>query len=129
MSSSCGNWRRRVACCCVRGLGLPVVNGHVDLDPSSRAGLGAHAHTDFGVQVIGVAKTAFRTATHAKPVCGRSARPLFDTAARMPLNAAADLVQHMAGRFRLPDALRRAVPSPAPVIHMCTDQPTLASPD
>jgi hypothetical protein len=30
------------------------------------------------------------------------------TAAGMPLNDAADLVLHMAGPFRLPDALRRA---------------------
>jgi hypothetical protein len=39
---------------------------------------------------------------------GISARPLFVTAAGMPRTEAADLVRHMAGRFRLPDALRRA---------------------
>jgi len=55
------------------------------------------------------AKTAFRTATHAVPVVrGRSARPLFVTAAALPVTDAARLVQHMAGRFRLPDALRSA---------------------
>src|SRR5713226_9214071 len=64
-----------------RGLGLLVVDGYVDLDPTGRPGLGAHAHAEFGVPVIGVAKTAFRTATHAMPVLrGRSARPLFVTA-------------------------------------------------
>jgi deoxyribonuclease V len=93
----------------VGGLGLLVVDGYVDLDASGRLGLGAHAHAEFGVPVIGVAKTAFRTATHAVPVLrGRSARPLFVTAAGMRSNDAADLVRHMTGRFRLPDALRRA---------------------
>jgi len=93
----------------VRGLGLVVVGGYVDLDPGGRPGLGAHVHAEFGVPVIGVAKTAFRTATHAVPVVrGRSARPLFVTAADLPPTDAARLVQHMAGRFRLPDALRRA---------------------
>jgi hypothetical protein len=33
---------------------------------------------------------------------------LFVTAVGMPRTDAADLVGHMAGRFRLPDALRRA---------------------
>jgi deoxyribonuclease V len=93
----------------VRGLGLLVVDGYVDLDPSGRPGLGAHAHAEFGVPVIGVAKSAFRTATHAVPVRrGRATRPLFVTAAGMPASEAADLVRHMAGSFRVPDALRRA---------------------
>jgi endonuclease V-like protein UPF0215 family len=33
---------------------------------------------------------------------------LFVTAAGIPLTDAANLVRHMTGRFRLPDALRRA---------------------
>jgi deoxyribonuclease V len=37
-----------------------------------------------------------------------SARPLYVTAAGMSRHQAADLVRHMAGRYRLPDALRRA---------------------
>jgi deoxyribonuclease V len=93
----------------VHGLRLLVVDGYADLDPAGRPGLGAHAQAEFGVPVIGVAKSAFRTATHAVPVLrGTSARPLFVTAAGMPRNDAADLVRQMAGRFRLPDALRRA---------------------
>jgi deoxyribonuclease V len=93
----------------VQALGLLVVDGYADLDPSGRPGLGAHAHAQFGVPVIGVAKTVFRTATHAVAVQrGRSARPLFVTATGMPVEEAADLVRHMAGPFRLPDALRRA---------------------
>jgi len=79
------------------------------LDPDGRPGLGAHAHAEFGIAVIGVAKSRFRTATHAVPVLrGSSVRPLFVTAAGMPAVDAADLVRRMVGRHRLPDALRRA---------------------
>ena len=59
--------------------------------------------------MIGVAKSRFCTATHAVPVVrGSSMRPLFVTAAGMPAADAADLVRRMTGRYRLPDALRRA---------------------
>jgi deoxyribonuclease V len=91
------------------GLGLLVVDGYADLDPGGRPGLGAHAHAEFGIPVIGVAKSRFRTATHAVPVVrGSSGRPLFVTAAGISRTDAADLVRRMAGRYRLPDALRRA---------------------
>jgi deoxyribonuclease V len=91
------------------GLDLLVVDGYADLDPGGRPGLGAHAHAEFGIPVIGVAKSRFRTATHAVPVVrGSAVRPLFVTAAGMPAADAADLVRRMAGRYRLPDALRRA---------------------
>jgi deoxyribonuclease V len=90
-------------------MALLVVDGYADLDPDGRPGLGAHAHAEFGVPVIGVAKTAFRTATHAIPVLrGTSARPLYVTAAGMSRPDAAELVRQMAGRHRMPDALRRA---------------------
>jgi deoxyribonuclease V len=86
-----------------------VVDGYADLDPDGRPGLGARARDEFGVPVIGVAKTPFRTATHAIAVLrGTSARPLYVTAAGMPRADAASLVRQMAGRYRLPDALRRA---------------------
>jgi len=91
------------------GLGLLVVDGYADLDPGGQPGLGARAHAEFGIAVIGVAKSGFRTATHAVPVVrGSSERPLFVTAAGMPAADAADLVRRMADRYRLPDALRRA---------------------
>ncbi|HCU95709.1 MAG TPA: hypothetical protein DHU96_24535 [Actinobacteria bacterium] len=91
------------------GLGLLVVDGYADLDPGGRPGLGSHAHAVLGIPVIGVAKSAFRTATHAIPVLrGTSARPVFVTAAGMPSADAAELVRLMAGRFWVPDALRRA---------------------
>jgi deoxyribonuclease V len=91
------------------GLGLLVIDGYADLDPAGRPGLGAHAHAAFGIPVIGVAKSSFRAATQAVPVLrGSSGRPLFVTAAGVPRAEAADLVRRMAGRYRLPDALRRA---------------------
>ena len=87
---------------------LLVVDGYVDLDPDGRPGLGAHAHAEFGVPVIGVAKTAFRGATHAVEVRrGAATRPLHVTAAGLDPADAATLVLRMAGPFRLPDALRR----------------------
>jgi deoxyribonuclease V len=70
--------------------------------------LGAFAHAEFAVPVIGVAKTAFRAATHAIEVFrGIARRPLYVTAAGIPADHAAELVRHMAGPYRLPDALRR----------------------
>ena len=58
------------------GLGPLVVDGYADLDPSGRPGLGAQAHAEFGIPVIGVVKSRFRTATHAVPVLrGSSVRP------------------------------------------------------
>ena len=88
---------------------LVVVDGYADLDPDGRPGLGAYVHAEFGMPVIGVAKSPFRTATHAVPVLrGASARPLLVTAAGLGRTEAADLVRRMAGPFRVPDALRRA---------------------
>ncbi len=50
-----------------------------------------------------------RSRGHAVPVLrGSTERPLFVTAAAMPAADAADLVRRMAGRYRLPGALRRA---------------------
>ncbi|MDQ7908150.1 endonuclease V [Phytohabitans sp. ZYX-F-186] len=93
------------------GLGdleLVVVDGYVDLDPTGRPGLGARLHTEIRIPVVGVAKTAFRSATHAVPVRrGGATRPLYVTAAGLPADRAAALVTAMAGPHRLPDALRR----------------------
>jgi len=88
---------------------LLLVDGYVDLDPSGRAGLGAHVHRRLGMAVIGIAKTEFRTATHAARVQrGSARRPLYVTAVGLPLDQAAQLVADMAGPYRLPDAVRRA---------------------
>jgi deoxyribonuclease V len=54
----------------VDGLGLLVVDGYADLDPAGRPGLGAHAHAEFGVPVIGVAKSAGRRVPVPYRSCG-----------------------------------------------------------
>jgi deoxyinosine 3'endonuclease (endonuclease V) len=66
----------------VRGLGLLVVDGYADLDPGGRPVWARHAHAEFGILMIGVAKSRFRTATTrcrqcADPRCARcsSLRP------------------------------------------------------
>jgi deoxyribonuclease V len=87
---------------------LLIVDGYVDLDPGGRPGLGAHVHEALGLPVIGVAKTSFHTATHAVEVVrGEAVKPLFVTAAGLPLATAAEWVRAMRGEYRLPDALRR----------------------
>ena len=87
---------------------LVVVDGYVDLDAYGRPGLGAHLHERIGTPVIGVAKSAFRTAVHAVAVRrGTAVKPLYVTAVGLALTEAADRVARMAGPYRLPDALRR----------------------
>jgi len=89
-------------------LDLLIIDGYVDLDPTGRPGLGAHVHEEFGVPVVGVAKTRFRTATHTAAVHrGAATRPLYVTARGLALPEAAELVNEMAGPHRVPDALRR----------------------
>jgi len=89
-------------------LRLIIVDGYVDLDPEGRPGLGSYVHQELAIPVIGVAKTSFRTATHAIPVYrGGSTRPLYVTAAGLPPSDAANLISKMSGTHRLPDALRR----------------------
>jgi deoxyribonuclease V len=92
----------------VGSLDLLIVDGYVHLDPDGRPGLGAHAHAEFGVPVIGVAKTAFHGASQAIVVQrGQATRPLYVTAIGVPPGEAAMLVRQMAGPYRMPDALRR----------------------
>src|SRR6266511_3192515 len=72
------------------------------------SGMGAYLHAETGVPVIGVAKTLFRTATHAVPVPrGTSVKPLYTTAAGVAPDRAVALIAGMAGAHRTPHALRR----------------------
>jgi deoxyribonuclease V len=92
----------------VGDLDLVIIDGYVTLDPGGRPGLGAYAHKEFGVSVIGVATTRYASAVHAIPIVrGTAKRPLYVTAAGISPAGAAELVRTMTGRFRLPDALRR----------------------
>jgi deoxyribonuclease V len=90
-------------------LDLVLIDGYVDLDPAGQPGLGAHLYRQIQIPVVGVAKTAFHTATHAAEVRrGGATRPLYVTAAGIPIDRAAALVTHLAGAHRLPDLTRRA---------------------
>jgi deoxyribonuclease V len=92
----------------VTGIELLVIDGYVDLAPDGRPGLGAHVHAEFGVPVIGVAKTPYAAATHAVLVVrGHAIRPLYVTAAGLSAATAAEIIRAMSGEFRMPDALRR----------------------
>jgi deoxyribonuclease V len=84
------------------GMALLMAGGYADLDPDGPPGLGARVHAEFAVPVIGVAKSAFRTATHALPVLrGASARPLYVTAAGMPGPTRSRYAPGHAGQHRL----------------------------
>lgn len=90
-------------------LELLVIDGYATLDPQGRPGLGAHTADALGIPVIGVAKTPFRTATHAAEVIrGAATRPLYVTAAGgLEIADAARIVAAMAGPNRLPAVLAR----------------------
>lgn len=90
-------------------LELLVVDGYATLDPGGRPGLGAHAADAFSLPVIGVAKTPFRTATHAFQIIrGTATRPLYVTAAGgLDIAEAAQIVSAMAGPHRIPSALTK----------------------
>ncbi|RIJ77230.1 hypothetical protein D1871_08040 [Nakamurella silvestris] len=86
-----------------------VIDGYATLDPDGRPGLGAHASDAFGIPVIGVAKSRFRTASHAMEVIrGAAKRPLYVTSVGgLEISIAARLVASMAGGSRIPTALAR----------------------
>jgi deoxyribonuclease V len=70
---------------------------------------GAYAADALGIPVVGVAKTPFRTATHAvRVVRGSAKRPLLVTAAGgLDVGEAARIVSAMADPRRIPAALAR----------------------
>jgi deoxyribonuclease V len=91
------------------GLGLLVVDGYADLDPGGRPGLGAHAHAEFGIPMIGVAKSWFRTAS---PRCRPCADPRDGGCSSRRPGCPQPPRRTWSGAWpagtRLPDALRRA---------------------
>ena len=90
-------------------LNLLVIDGYATLDPEGRPGLGARAAEALDIPVIGMAKTRFRTATHAVEVIrGAATRPLYvTTAGGIDIAEAAQIVAAMAGPHRLPGVLAR----------------------
>lgn len=88
-----------------------VVDGHVFLDAHGSPGLGKHLFDalDGRVPVIGVAKTAFvGIGADHEVLRGDSARPLYVTAAGLPLQRAKSHVGAMHGQHRLPTLLKAA---------------------
>ena len=90
---------------------LVVIDGYVWLGDATHPGLGGHLYEALGrtTPVVGVAKTCFRSATLAVAVRrGEEAkRPLFVTAAGIPVEEAARHVEGMHGSYRVPTLLKR----------------------
>ena len=87
-----------------------VVDGYVWLDGDHRPGLGAHLYEalDRQVPIIGVAKNPFKGARHATELRrGKSDRPLYITAAGIPIAQAVVNIGAMHGPHRLPTILKR----------------------
>lgn len=88
-----------------------VVDGYVWLGATGKAGLGAKLYEslDRVIPVIGVATSMFAGTTVAIAVKrGRSARPLYVTAAGMEPEKAAEFIRLMHGEYRIPTLLKRA---------------------
>ena len=88
-----------------------VIDGYVWLSDEREPGLGGHLYAALGQKaaVIGVAKTRFlRASAVAEAMRGESLKPLYVTAAGMPLADAAASIRSMRGRFRIPTLIRRA---------------------
>jgi deoxyribonuclease V len=86
-----------------------VIDGYVHLGEEQRPGLGAHLWESLGgrVPVIGVAKTRFAgTPAEAELRRGGSDRPLYVSAAGLPLSEAREAIARMLGAHRLPDLLK-----------------------
>jgi deoxyribonuclease V len=90
---------------------IVVIDGFVWLSADGRPGLGAKLHEALGggATVVGVAKTSFAGSAFAEQVLrGRSAKPLFVTAAGVDPQAAAGWIQGMHGPHRIPTLLGMA---------------------
>lgn len=87
-----------------------VIDGYVVLDDDGRPGLGWHLYQHLGekIPVIGVAKTRFfHSGDKVVAVLrGQSKSPLYITSAGISVDAAATIIQKMAGSFRMPALLQ-----------------------
>ncbi|KOR31120.1 hypothetical protein TI04_02510 [Achromatium sp. WMS2] len=85
-----------------------VLDAYVDLG-INHPGLGRHLANKltYKVPIVGVAKTFYAGCSHAIPIYrGSSIRPLYVTAANMPIADAAAAVKSMHGANRLPTLLK-----------------------
>jgi deoxyribonuclease V len=90
---------------------LIVIDGYVYLDGAEKAGLGKHLFDalDRKVGIIGVAKNPFKYISADFAVYrGRSKKPLYVTAAGVPVALAKRRVATMRGAFRVPTLLKEA---------------------
>jgi deoxyribonuclease V len=88
-----------------------VIDGYVWLGGDRRPGLGARLHeASNGIPVVGIAKTRFKGLEGSdlvEPVFrGKSANPLYVTAAGLDVKAAALAVSRMHGKHRVPEMAR-----------------------
>ena len=112
-----GSFYRRELPCLVKLLDqvkdrfdVVLIDGYVWLNAEESPGLGVHLHRALGmrVPVIGVAKSPYRSASHARRIFrGSSLRPLYVTSVGMdPLEAAGN-IESMHGAYRIPTLLKR----------------------
>lgn len=88
-----------------------IIDGYCYLSPEHTPGLGDRLHDALGqtATIIGVAKNRYQQSEHAAELLrGGSARPLFITAVGIDYEAAARLVESMAGEFRIPTLIKAA---------------------
>ena len=91
-------------------IGTVVIDAYVDLAPNT-PGLGQYLfrQLDEKVTVVGVAKSRYRDDQHSRKVTrGKSVRPVFVTVAGAELEDAANWIEAMHGKFRIPDMLKLA---------------------
>lgn len=89
---------------------LIVIDGYVTLGRDHLPGLGAYLYhqLDATTPVIGVAKSKFVDTPQACEVLrGKSQKPLFVTAAGLPMKVAKQRIKHMHGNHRIPSLLKR----------------------
>ena len=87
-----------------------VVDGYVTLGSQQKPGLGMYLfnHLEKAVAVVGVAKNKFSdTPADCEVRRGHSQKPLFVTAAGLPVETAKSYVAQMHGEHRIPTLLKR----------------------
>lgn len=89
-------------------LDVILIDGYVSLGFDAKPGLGRYLFEalNSNVPVIGVAKTRYlNTPSECELIRGISRKPLYITAAGIPLDEAKSLVGSMSGEGRIPDLL------------------------
>ena len=88
-----------------------VIDGYVWLDDEAQPGLGKHLYDALNqtTPIVGVAKSSFKGSPHAARLLRKgSTRPLFITAAGLPITEATNNIAAMHGNHRIPTILARA---------------------